>query len=244
MSSNRTVGDELAAVHARLAGILLTEQTVHSALQLIISLARDTLPGSVGAGVTLMRRDGRPATSAATDPEVEALDRLQHGLEEGPCLTAWATSSVVRVDDLTTEDRWPVWSPRAAAIGMRSVLSAPMEAGGTTWGAVKVYGAAPNCYDERSAEVLRRFGAQAAIFTANVQTAEATQRLSDDLTDTLHSRDVIAVARGMVMARRGMDSERAYRQLVQLARQSRIPLTELAERMVASPVRRDAAPDR
>ncbi|KAA0101868.1 ANTAR domain-containing protein [Mycolicibacterium sp. P1-18] len=50
--------------------------------------------------------------------------------------------------------------------------------------------------------------------------------------------------RGMVMARRGLDSERAYRQLVSLARQARIPLTELAERMVASPVRRDPPADR
>jgi GAF domain-containing protein len=239
-----SVGDELAAVHARLAGILLSEQTVDTALELITSLARDTLPGSIGAGVTLMRADGRPTTSAATDSVVDTLDRLQYGLDEGPCLTAWATSSVVRIDDLTTEERWPIWSPRAADLGMRSVLSAPMEAAGTTWGAVKVYAETAGCYDERSEDVLRRFGEQAGIFVSNVQTAESTQRIGDELKETLRSRDVISVARGIVMARRGLDSERAYRQLVSLARQARIPLTELAERMVASPVRRDPSADR
>ncbi|KAA0101867.1 GAF domain-containing protein [Mycolicibacterium sp. P1-18] len=189
-----SLGDELAAVHARLSGILLTEQTMDTALQLITSLAKDTIVGSVGFGVTLMRSDGRPATSAATGEVVDTLDRLQYGLEEGPCLTAWATSTVIRIDDLTTDGRWPIWSPRAASMGMRSVLSAPMEAGGTSWGAVKVYAETTACFDERSEDLLRRFGDQAAIFVSNVQTAEATQRLGDELKETLRSRDVISVA--------------------------------------------------
>jgi hypothetical protein len=39
----QSIGDELAAVHARLSGILRTEQTMDTALQLITSLARDTV---------------------------------------------------------------------------------------------------------------------------------------------------------------------------------------------------------
>jgi AmiR/NasT family two-component response regulator len=60
---------------------------------------------------------------------------------------------------------------------------------------------------------------------------------------TLRSRDVIATAKGMMMARRRLDSERAYRQLLSLARQARLPLSELAERMVASPVPQNPAQD-
>lgn len=240
----RSVGDELAAVHARLAGILLTEQTMETALQLITSLAKDTLPGSIGSGVTLMRADGQPATSAATDAVVDTLDQLQYELVEGPCLEAWATSAITRSDDLAIERRWAAWSARAAEQGMRSVLSAPMEAGGATWGAVKVYSQATDAYDERSEDLLRRFAGQAAIFTSNVHTAQSTQRIGDDLKETLRSRDVIATARGMVMARRGIDSDRAYRQLLWLARRARIPLTELAERMVASPLRSDLPRER
>jgi GAF domain-containing protein len=241
--STRSVGDELAAVHARLSGILLTEQTMDTALQLITSLATDTLMGSLGSGVTLLRADGQPGTSAATEPMVDTLDRLQYELGEGPCLTAWAASTVVRSDDLTAEERWPTWSARAADLGMRSVLSAPMDAGGTTWGAVKVYSATAACYDERSEDLLHRFAGQAAIFVANVLTAQSTQRIGDDLKETLRSRDVIATAKGMVMARRRLDSERAYRQLLSLARQARLPLSELAERMVASAVPPNPAQD-
>jgi GAF domain-containing protein len=240
----RSVGDELAAVHARLAGILLTEQTMQTALQLITSLARDTLEGSVGAGVTVMRADGLPATSATTDPLVDALDQLRYQLEEGPCLEAWASSVVVRSDDLSVERRWTTWSPRAAELGMRSVLSTPMEAGGGSRGAVKVYSETAGAYDERSEDLLRRFADQAAIFVRNVHTAQSAQRIGDELKETLRTRDVIATARGMMMARKGIDSERAYRQLLWLARRTRIPLSELAQRMVASPVHPNPPQDR
>lgn len=39
-----------AAVFARMSGVLLSEQTVTTVLELITSLAKDTLPGSAGAG--------------------------------------------------------------------------------------------------------------------------------------------------------------------------------------------------
>jgi GAF domain-containing protein len=230
-----SLGDELAAVHARLSGILLTEQTTQTALQTVTSLARDTLAGSFGAGVTLLRADGRPTTSAATDPLVETLDRIQYGLEEGPCLAAWAGSTVIRSDDLTAERRWPIWTPQAAGLGVRSVLSAAMEAGGTSWGAIKVYSTSVASYDERAEDVLHRFAAQAAIFVANVHTAQAAERVGDELKNTLRSRDVIATATGMTMARRRLNSEQAYRQLVWLARSAHLPLSELAERMVTAP---------
>ena len=230
----QSIGDELAAVRARLSGILLTEQTVETALHLITSLARDTLAGSLGSGVTLLRADGKPTTSAATDPSIDALDRLQYDLEEGPCLAAWAGSTVIRVDDLSTEQRWPMWSPRAVGLGVRSVLSAPMEAGGTTWGAMKVYANSPDSYDARSEDLLRRFSQQAAIFVGNVHTARSAQRIGDELKQTLKARDAIATATGMVMAQKGLDSQGSYRHLVWLAASARLPLRTLAEQIVAS----------
>jgi hypothetical protein len=111
-----------------------------------------------------------------------------------------------------------------------------MEAGGTTWGAIKVYSKAAGAYDERADDVLRRFAGQAAIFVSNVHTAQSAKSIGDDLKGILRSRDVIATAAGMVMVRKKLDHAGAYRQLVSLARGAHIPLHELAERLVASPV--------
>ncbi|HVQ50215.1 MAG TPA: GAF domain-containing protein, partial [Mycobacterium sp.] len=163
-----------------------------TALLLITSHARDTLVGSRGSGVTLLKPDAKPATSAPTDSVVDTLDGLQYGLTEGPCRTAWAGSTVIRVDDPATEQRRPTWSPQAAELGMRSVLSAPMEAGGTTWVAIKVYAGTAGAYDAQSEILLRRFSHQAAIFVGNVHTARSAPRLGDDVNQTLRARDVIA----------------------------------------------------
>jgi GAF domain-containing protein len=240
----QTVVDELAAVHARLSGILLTEQTMQTALQLVTSLARDTLVGSIGSGVTLLRADGQPTTSASTGPLVDALDQLQYGLEQGPCLVAWAGATVVKSNDLATEERWPIWSPQAVSLGVRSVLSAPMEAGGTSWGAIKVYSDSAGSYDERAEDVLRRFAHQAAIFVSNVHTAQAAERIGEASKDTLKSRSTIATATGMVMAWTGMDFEAAYRQLASDALNARIPVRQLAERLLAHPGRPLRSDDR
>jgi GAF domain-containing protein len=225
--------DELTGVFARMSGMLLTEETVSSALRLITSLANDTLAGSTGSGITLMTDAGDKVTSSATDPIVERLDALQYDLDEGPCLTAWHDRTIVRSDDLSSDARWPAWTARARRAGVQSVLSAALCTPDQALGAIKVYSTAASTYDGASEDILRRFAAQAAILVSNVQTVQAARQLSAQLRETLRDREVIAMARGMVMARKGLDSDAAYRHLIGLSRRSRIPVRELANRITA-----------
>jgi GAF domain-containing protein len=217
-----------------MSGLLLTEHTVDTALNTITSLATDTIAGSVGSGVSLLDPGGRRTTSAATDPVVERLDTLQYQLDEGPCLSAWRDRAVVGSDALDTEQRWPTWTGRAREMGMRSVLSAPLIDGDRVMGAMKVYSTLPEAYGERAAEVLRRLASQAAIFVGNVLAVQAAERLSDDMKDSLRTRDLLAMARGIVMARRGIEAEEANRYLMTESDRSRVPIRELAQRMVAA----------
>ncbi|MGY4646510.1 GAF and ANTAR domain-containing protein [Mycobacterium sp. URHB0021] len=226
--------DELAGVFARMSGMLLTEQTVDTALRLITSLAKDTLVGSTGSGITLMSTTGGRMTSAATEPIVERLDALQYDLDEGPCLTAWHDRAIVCSDDLSSEERWPVWSARASAAGARSVLSAAICTADRALGAIKVYSTAVATFDGTSQDILGRFADQAAILVSNLQTVEAAKQLSAQLQETLRGREVIAIARGVVMARKQLDHDAAYRYLISLSHRARIPVRQLAERIVCS----------
>jgi GAF domain-containing protein len=227
--------EELAGLFASLSGMLLTRQTVETALAQITSLAVDTIPKTSGAGISLLDQSGRRITSAATEPLVAQLDDLQYELNQGPCLTAWNDQLVIRADELADETRWAAWSSRAAELGMHSVLSAPLTTADRAIGAMKVYSTEIGAYDEKDEELLRRLADQAAIFVAHVQTADAAERVSDRLKDTLHSREVIATARGMVMSQRQLDREAAYRYLIYRSEQESRPLRELAEHMVANP---------
>jgi GAF domain-containing protein len=230
--------DELAAVFVRVSDLLLSTEAVDTALTLITASAKESFPHSAGAGITLSGPDGDRVTAAATDDVVERADALQYELGQGPCLTAWEQRTVVRVDDLSRETRWPEWVRAVAGSGLCSTLSAPMTTGGRTLGALKVYAADPGVYGEREERLLTKFATQAAILLAGLRSAEDARRVSDRLKDTLLGRDVIALAKGIVMARDGADERAAFLILADRARQRRETLRATAENLVRSTVRR------
>jgi GAF domain-containing protein len=228
------LADELAAVFARANDLLLTEETVSRALELITAAARAAIPGAVGAGVTLVDADGRKRTAAASDPLVEAADNSQYILEEGPCLQAWASGKPVLVENVRTDTRWPDWLQAAAELGLASVVSAPLLAGDAVLGAVKVYAGEADAFDRSSVALMELFAAQASIFIINVQARESAQTLSEMLQDALAGREVIAAARGVLMARYGMDEASAMQQLLTESRRDRKPLRDISAELVSS----------
>lgn len=232
------LADELAAVFARMSGLLLTEETTTTALRLVTSLAAEVLPGTTGAGITLLDGERRMLTAAATDVVVERADRIQYDLGEGPCLAAWEQRATVRVDDATLDGRWPRWSAAVTATGVRSCLSTALVAGDSGLGALKVYSTQPGTYTGSSERALQMFAAQAAGIVANVQAAEAARHLSEDLKAAVRSRDVIALAKGVLMEREHMAEAEAFAMLVARARAERQSLRTVAEGLVRSTVRR------
>jgi GAF domain-containing protein len=231
------VADELSAVYARMSGLLLCEETVQSALGLVTALARETISSSVGAGVTLLDPDGHRTSAAATDAVVERADALQYELDEGPCLSAWAGRCLVRVEDLPDE-RWPRWSAAVAPLGLRAALSAPLVAADAAVGAVKVYGTQPRTFGGREERLLTMFAGQAAILVANVQSFETAKRISEELQAALRARTLIAQAMGVLMARRGVDEEAAFRMLAGVSQREHKTLREVATSVVQSTTRR------
>ena len=222
------LAEELGRVYARMAGLLLSEETVQSALNLVTTLALETIDGAVAAGVTLVGPDGRKESAGATSELAGRADDLQYELDEGPCLTAWETGRVVRIDDLETDQRWPRWREAALPLGLRSALSAPLLGSSRSLGAVKVYGAEPSTFSRGSEDLLRRFGQQAAILVSNVSTLDQAQRLSDRLKEALRTRNVIALASGILMERHRLTEEQAFLRLVEQANASKRELVDEA----------------
>lgn len=216
---------------ARTSGFPLSEETVRSALRLVTVVAAETLPGTCGAGVTLLR-DGTPSTAAASDDLVEAADALQYQLGEGPCLSALHQREAFRIHDTATEDRWPRWTESVAPLRVRAVLSTPMLVDGEAAGAIKVYSREPGAYDEPDAHVLALLAAQAAILLANVQSQESATALTHQLRAAIRSRDVIGMAKGILMVTRGIDETAAFAILVQSSRRSNLKLLDAAQRMI------------
>jgi AmiR/NasT family two-component response regulator len=141
---------------------------------------------------------------------------------------------MVRCDALTKEAPWPRWAEAAASLGLRSVLSAPLVTGDVNRGAIKVYSQEVAAYGPADEHRLSMFSAQAAVLVANQQTHEQASRLSDELKTTLRRRDLVAMARGVLMGREGVDTETAFRMLISMARQRGTTVDRLADELVRS----------
>jgi GAF domain-containing protein len=230
----------LSDLFARLSGLLFSEETLQSALDLTVSLVREVLPGTAGAGVTLMK-EGMRLTAAYSDEITNVADLLQYDLDEGPCLSAWREALPVRIDYMPEEQRWPRWAPAAAALGMRSSISVPITVrDNVPMGAIKAYSRHRNAYDDHDTKVLSMFAGQAAIVLANVQRYEDAQQLSDRLKGALRSRQLIAQAMGVVMQKEGLDEEGAFASLRKLAAGEYKTLQQVAGELVAEAAGRPA----
>lgn len=241
-----SVTGQLQTVFARVSGLLLTERVAGPAIARIAQAAFESIPGSIGAGATLIDTEGRPTSRASTSALVEEADQLQYELGQGPCLAAWAGAVTIRVDDAATETRWPEWSKVSAQHGLMSCLSVPLilpggngTAPAEAIGALKVYGDRPNAFDAGSEHLLELLATPAAVLLANIQAHESAEQLSAALKESLHSRSVIDMAKGVLMARLNLDERAALRALIDRSRQEGAPLFAVA----LSVLERPAEPD-
>jgi GAF domain-containing protein len=199
-------------------------------LDLTTSLAAASIAGASGAGVSLIDEAGAKTSTASTHPLVAAADDQQYEIGEGPCLTAWADSVLVRVDDLIADPRWPQWREAARTLHLRSVLSAPIVTPTRTVGALKVYSDEPNVFDRVAEHLLLQLAQQAALLIDNVQSLTAAKDFSETIKEGLRTRQTIAVAAGVLMERHQINKEQAFLQLRDSAlRNNRTVVDEAAE---------------
>jgi GAF domain-containing protein len=224
---------DLAGALSQMAGLLLSRETVDTALELVTTLAATATAGTLGAGVTVVDEHGK-RSKAASNSATEQADALQYELDEGPCLTAWRTREPVRIDDTTTDGRWPRWNEAVSRLGVRSVLSAPLLVADESIGAMKVYCERPMNYGPHDEHVMRLLASQAAILLANTQSLAEARRLSRQLTDALASRDAIAQATGVLLAQGAATRQDAFATLAATARRSDRPVEDVARALLAA----------
>ncbi len=224
---------DLAWALSRMSGLVLSRETVDTTLELVTALAATATAGTLGAAVTVVDEHGK-RSRAASSQAVEQADALQYEFDEGPCLTAWRTRQLVRIDDTTTDGRWPRWNEAVSRLGVRSVLSAPLSVGEESIGAMKVYCERPMNYGPHDEHVMGLLAAQAAILLANSQSLAEARRLSRQLTDALASRDVIAQATGVLLAQGAASRQDAFATLAATARRSDRSIEDVARALLAA----------
>jgi GAF domain-containing protein len=180
-------------------------------LQRVSDLAVDQLDGCDMAGVTLVRGE-TPTTAVFTEPEAPEIDRAQYETGRGPCVAAYRTGEILRIDDTLTDDRWPEFAASAAAHGVRSTLSLPLNNDDSILGALNLYSRQTSAFDGNE-QIVSVFVAHAATSLANSHAYWAAQTLSEQLQEALESRAVIEQAKGVLIAEHRVDPDDAFQML-------------------------------
>lgn len=213
--------DELTLTLARIRGLLLTQEKVDRAMQLLAEGVRDAFPGSSGVGVSLVDEDGNGSSTGATDPVVLKADTAQYESGQGPCLHAWESQRTVVVHDAGADDRWPLWSPAARDLSVRSVISSPLVVASRCLGTLKVYSPQPGAYNDAAGRSLDKFAVPAATLLDHIQGTDTPRRFTEVVSAAMQSRDTTHRAQGALMQMHGFSADRALEELMHLSRTSR-----------------------
>ncbi len=126
-----------------------------------------------------------------------------------------------RIDDMSTDTRWPRFAAAAQAHGVRSMLGYRLFTNGPTLGALDLYSSKLNAFDAEAEVVGELFAAHAAIaLIGSTQQAEWQT--------ALNSRDTIGMTKGILMHRERLTDEQAFTLLVSTWQKANIKIHDLA----------------
>jgi hypothetical protein len=117
--------------------------------------------------------------------------------------------------------------------GICAALSAPVEVDGSAIGTLDIYSNLPWDWDDSEIAALQTYAGLAASLLTAAVTAQVKGRLADQLQAALEHRWLIEQAKGMVMAREGLDAQAAFERLRQSARSSSRRLVDVASDVTA-----------
>lgn len=215
----------IAAQVQQLQGAEVSDDVIETALSVLTAGAVDTISGAVSACITLVEH-GEIVTIAATSPLAAQLDELQAHHQIGPCLESAWTQEHVRIDDYTTDRRWPAFiSDVLTQTPVRASMSFQLHRDATSMSALNLHATTPHAFDERGRALGHTFAAQAAVsLHAGTRQTQFHQALA--------SRDQIGQAKGLLMERYDIGADQAFALLRRLSQDSNIKVSELARRLV------------
>jgi len=198
----------------------------------VSELARDVL-GADMAGITMMVGD-RPATGVFSDPVAPEIDTEQYRTGRGPCLDAFRQQVSFRIDDTTSDGRWPEFAAAAAAAGIVTTLSLPLAGPAGPLGALNLYARRHGRFGAEETERAETLAAQAAIVLANASAFHDSRQLNDNLHQALTSRRTIDYAIGLLMSTGGRSPEDAFEVMVRASQRENRKLRDIAAEIVAA----------
>jgi GAF domain-containing protein len=216
---------DLARALADAAQAINAPGTLEDTLDAIARTARDAVPGFDHVGISVVQGDGTVTTMAATSRLVRELDTLQYKLGEGPCVATLRDQSMVLVEELADDTRWPRYVPRAVEAGIRAQLGVQLFTSEETLGGLNFYSTTTSAIDPDAPHHAQLFATHAALALDHA-------RHADQANEAMPTRQLIGQAVGILMERFEITEERAMYLLVRVGTAGQLKLREVAREVV------------
>jgi diguanylate cyclase (GGDEF)-like protein len=171
--------EELSDVLSEFARTMATNFPIQGILDHLVKRIVDVLP-ITSAGVTLIAPGFGPRYVAASDSAALRYERLQSELGEGPCVIAYRTAQAVAVPNLSTETRFPRFTPRALDSGLAAVFTFPLRHEDQQLGALDLYRDTPGPMVNRAMIAAQTLADVATAYLINAQARADLQVASDE----------------------------------------------------------------
>jgi anti-anti-sigma regulatory factor len=228
---------ELAEVtsleRAPVTAIPTDPDVVDGALELVVELARTAVAGADGVSISLLRH-GVLSTVAATDETIMEMDTDQYATGEGPCVDASRFGHSFHAGSMDDETRWPSFTPRARALGIKAILSSPLTALQEPVGALNIYSLTESSFDGRDGETAAVCARKASVILSRAGAGVTDADLARRFQIALRSRDVIALSKGIIMERDRVVEREAFVILLHLSLDQGESLLASAEGLLQS----------
>ncbi|GGW74918.1 transcription antitermination regulator [Streptomyces caelestis] len=216
-------GFELAEALTVASQQLHETPTPHNTLRTAVRLAVHIMPGAEHVGISEIERGSKFRTLAWTDDVVRSAEARHGGREpHGHWDQLWH-SPVARITDSEADEGWDVLS----ALGLRSALSLRLRADRRRLTVLTAYARKPGAFDEDATRIGR-------LFTTHVSIALESATVREQLTEAMHTRDLIGQATGILMERQDIDAAAAFESLVRASQRENVKLRDLAREIVSA----------
>lgn len=197
---------DLAVEFRALNDYLHTAGDADAAMQRLVDLAQESVPGCAWAATSAWPTGRPPRTRSYTDEVARAVDQLQYDIGDGPCPAAADNHGSVLITDLATETRWPMFCQATLAdTPVRSVLSYHLT-GEPDRLALNMYGDHPGAFDTDAINTGALFATHAAVLALHANSADDAATL----THALSTSRQIGTAIGILMDAHKITEEQAF----------------------------------
>jgi GAF domain-containing protein len=237
MPDSNPVDQSLAEVSKYFVG----DKTMLDTLHRVATLAVDAIEPAEYCGLTMLIDDDI-RTGVFTDPEAPEIDKAQYESGAGPCLDAFRTGEIFRVESTAADGPWPEFRRACLQRGIMSTASFPMLIDDVRHGAMNMYSRTESAFGSAELVAGRQFAAQAGVVIAYARSYWNALELSQNLQTAIAHRAEIEQAKGVIIGATGATADEAFDVLVKQSQHENRKLRDIAIELVASKVRRPVRP--